>query len=239
MSAASDGMLFQIWPPIALCVVASMVAHWIGIWGWGLHPWKWKPWSQVTWRRTDYVWLSLTALSILPLAYQAHRFAADNDWATNFRNVDFAQQQLANAVTRFDAATCGWTPGRSEFSPSNFDALEDQRRIACDHARKLPAFLSGLLESRDRAKDFEVSFAPPKELVERGWIERYEVVSWAFKNLADMERKEALFEKRRVRGDLEKLLLVFAPYILGLGVAIRLARTTADVLHEKKRMSPR
>ncbi|MEO6191461.1 MAG: hypothetical protein ABIS20_00500 [Thermoanaerobaculia bacterium] len=185
--------------------------------------------DKLGWKKIDYIWLGLTALSLLTASSEVRRLVAGNRITseTIYRDATYERLQYRADFLRGGAVCREFV--RSELSPPDFDEVQAQFREVCNYGKMLYASLPPKppkaprelkLPLRPRVSDqqllgFYVTF-------DSSWNEYIQAEHW-LKELMDAAEKT----------DAEVTFVFFSPILLALALALRITKVTGEIRLER------
>jgi hypothetical protein len=177
------------------------------------------------WHQSDYVWLTVALLGILPPIAEIGRLRSSADAIDARADASGALSTLRMFTE--PESTCR-TFTRTEHSPPDFDRLVASHQSLCEWARLVRIRLPSELPEEPRS--FKVSALPPLPSLHGETIAKQanEIAAQheAYVELLDRWRDA---DARTERADWELNLLLVSPFLLAGAVALRLTRVTAQI----------
>jgi hypothetical protein len=187
--------------------------------------------SKLGWKVVDYIWLSVTALSLIGAAFGVRHMLASSQ-------VDGRKSYLKDSYKRL-GDEAGFLTGvavcrkftRSEFSPPSpeFERVQGEYDDMCRFGR---ALLSALPKEAPMDTN-EIKWPPRPRTTDKSLIEM----------LSDLDRVQADYTQAAIslektkelseRSDGEYALVVISPFLLMLALALRVTKVTGEILLEK------
>jgi hypothetical protein len=208
------------WISVAVFFGALIIFHLALVYS----PW---PLSKYYWKRVDYIWLSMSLISILGIVSQG-RMALAAGW------VPIAQQQIVYRKQDVDIALASWLNGacamhleKSPESPPDMEERIKQQNQFCALLKGLQQTIKPSLDARteiDQSKmhiptyPLAIDFAYEQDFV-KARLEGYNESIQAYEHLSDAVE----------RSDWEKLTLVLAPFLLAVALALRITKVSAEL----------
>lgn len=185
----------------------------------------WWPLSQRGWKKADYLWISLSLAGVLGATTEIRKESARGLADGQRRRVQAAMDYMTKtALPQAEAPYYCEAPGPGA------NMLGDLRLRVCDWARqiseRLPRPSAGVYPRIDRAT------LPPSDGLSQGNV----TIEGAVNNVEDGIRwynaeVDNLEQLRRdaERSDGEWDYLLVSPYLLALGMALRITKTTGEL----------
>lgn len=189
---------------------------------------RWLKLGKVAWKRTEYIWLGFAALGLLGAAAEARRFVAQNQLDTATIAANAAYEQLRRHVEFGMGPYFCRRFTRSEYSPRNLDEIQKEFDLAC----RWYTYLNGQLLPTAMPNFPPFDFDKPNYLatVSDSSLTRYfsEFDSLG-KHYRDAANKVSILKKQAERSHAEGGLIVIAPFLLAVALALRITKTTGEI----------
>jgi len=197
------------WMPLLVFLVALVFWHALLVY---------SPWRLTTraWKKVGYVWLTMSVISILSIASQSRQIINTNFIPSASDRVKYAASNVLGAMHDATLLSC-----KKWFADTQ---VEDQKY--CDYVNELEKNLSPTLNAgspveHDFAKDQTYPLAygyynqPRLEINVKNYNK-------SIQELNDIKANAQ-------RSDSEMILIVLAPFLLSIALALRMTKVTADL----------
>lgn len=187
--------------------------------------------SKRGWKYVDYAWLAIALLAIVSLSSDIRRQVAES-------RLEYTMQRARSMHALFSDLYVNQPPSyvcmkfvRSEFSPDDFDDIQEEFDRICDWFRLFgPRFSTATLPDYH---SFPVELLEPPNTTNESLVEvigELEQLLSFYNDAVDahMRISDAIAET-----ELEESIRFIWPWLFSLGVALRMTKVTGEVLHER------
>ncbi len=194
---------------------------------------RWFPLSLRIWKMADYLWLILVFLSILGLVGEARQFRAQSTHQESEWLVTQGMIEVRNWYTNYHILIC------EEAEKLKEKNLENTKYPAlCD-------FLEGSINDLNLLQRTESEFPELTPSLSKGLAEYTAIIPRLEQNI--LKRRIAHYNEKRAlhivniteskRSRLQMILLILAPVMFALALAIRFTKVTAEyrLLHPRNK----
>lgn len=189
--------------------------------------------GETAWKKIDYIWLSLTLISLVALTSEARQSLASNMLPLLETRVMFAGQDFQNTLPRWEEFVCNPPYEKSERSPPNFDELMQELSRYCGWLGELRPIINTSVEQHQLIDylPFEVTTG---HLTIIGDLEHlaYQVDSY---NAAVREFDQASLDAEK--SELDFILGYFAPILLAVALALRITKVSGELWWSQNKRS--
>jgi hypothetical protein len=208
------------WTPVVVFILALVLFHAVFI------HWPW-PLNGRNWKRVDYVWLTMSFISIIGLALQSRQTLSSTYVPLATDQVKSHGQDVIRTLADSVQLNCDIHFTKAPTSPPDFDQSVQQMAEYCSQLRDLQRALGPILRAgqkldRDVSKDTEYplayGFADLRDRLKSN-VEAY--------NNSIRVRQELQRDTARSEG--EQALMLFAPFLIALALALRMTKVTAEL----------
>lgn len=186
-----------------------------------------QPLDDIAWKRVDYIWVGLASLSIVSGAAEARKVMSgvlyDQTTARYIADVNYVRRE----TQRWRDVYCNAQRVRSELSPSNFDELVRQEKMACQWFQEALDYLKKR-DTQFEKGDFSISL-PTYKVQDPYSLQGIHRVEDLVKEFVDFKNYQKSLAAAKDRTELELILLVFSPVMFAAAVALRLTKVTGEV----------
>ena len=211
------------WKFVILVLVLTLLFHFL-VWPRNL--------SKANWKRVDYIWVSAGMLGLLSVVADV-RISTAKNWVEIERSRAQAIWDSFSYVTAEPESShfCSQFT-RTESSPSDFEYIQEQYNVGCEWLKNLEAYFSTY--SGKKLPDLtvqdipEIKFNNPVINDSSDWIKAR--VSDYERQMSALRATEDLHEIK----SWERQLKLLAPFLLCGALALRLAKVSGEVKHEKR-----
>ncbi|TAM48409.1 MAG: hypothetical protein EPN55_00170 [Gammaproteobacteria bacterium] len=213
------------WWALVIFLVGLIAFHFLLVWPRNL--------SKLGWKVVDYFWLATALLGVLGAVGIARQSAAQHLLATANVRVEGAASIVESALRFGTSGAICRKFVRSEYSPPPevFNRIQGEFDEQC----KWFTMAWKRLETSPFAKRTSLTLQDLGNTIPRGgeeWAITYLRESLDRYNMA-VANLERLIEAEK-RTDAEKVLSLFAPFLLAIALALRVAKVTGELLHERR-----
>lgn len=175
------------------------------------------------WHASDYAWLAVAFLAVLPAVAEIDRLRANADLVSARAEAGIALSVLRRYTD--PESTCR-SYVRSEYSPPDFDETVAAQADVCRWAESVRARLPA--ESSEVPARFTLPEAPPN--LTSITVRQVEGVHDAFNRYSKAINAWGTAERRLSRRDWEISFLLLSPFLFAGAVALRVTRVSAHAL---------
>lgn len=213
------------WIPLVVFVSALGACHFLFLW------WPWRL-GKDSWKRVDYVWLTMTFISIIGLVSQSRQTLSSTYVPFAADQVRFHAQDIESDLAFSAHLNCDFPKIKGPNSPPNFDDMVKQENEYCAQLKGLQHTLEQRLSGGQKI-DYDVSRDTEYPLADDFKNQRARLKSDvdAYNKSVD-KLQELQGESRRSVG--EEFLMLLAPFLIALALALRMTKVTADLRPEKQ-----
>jgi hypothetical protein len=208
------------WTPLAVFVLALVVCHVVLVYS------RWQL-SKENWKRVDYIWLTMTFISIIGLVSQSRQMLSTTYIPFAANQVRFHQQDIDRDLTDSAHLNCDFRFTKTPNSPPDFDESIQQMGEYCAQLRSLQRTLGPSLTARQKI-DYDVSRDTEYPLAYDFSNQRARLKSDVESFNRNIEILQDL-QKATGRSEAEQILVLFAPFLIALALALRITKVTADL----------
>jgi hypothetical protein len=188
--------------------------------------------DNVSWKKVDYIWLGLTALSLLTASSEVRRLVATNLTPSEMIYHDSAYERLRYQANFMRSGAVCLEFGRSELSTPDFDESQAQFRKVCEYGRRLYASLP----TKPPGELGELKLPVRPTVSDESLLNYYK---WFDDTLSEYAQAEHQFRKLKAateKTDTEEMLVFFAPIFLAVGLALRVTKVTGEIQLERAKI---
>jgi hypothetical protein len=178
------------------------------------------------WRLMDYIWISLTAIGLFATAAQVRNSMNQRLIPLSVPPLVTDFKILRDLLDTYTHAFCG-PHVRSDLSPPNFDAIEEERKIVCDWLKGVVLTLPDRVEP-----DFpELTMPAPPNVDEEVTING---IRGAFNSYNKLRREREALLAATKSNSFEEIIYTLGPLLTSVGLAIRFTKVTGELLIDLK-----
>ena len=185
------------------------------------------------WKQVDYVWLTMSVISILGLVSQTRQLINANyiPWAE--RRIKNNAEFILDTIRTASHLTCDFPTSKTSVSPTNFEEAVAQETKYCRYLHDLKTSLQDTLVTakpieHDFAKDTKYPLAYGYDFSQPRLEEQVRDYNGSLLKLNDV-RTAALHY------DAELALGLLAPFLIAIALALRITKVTAELRPERMR----
>ena len=188
----------------------------------GIHPL-----DDIWWKRVDYIWVGLASLSIISGAAEARKAMSSALYNQTTARIISDANYVKREVRRWEDVYCNARRVRSELSPSNFDELVSEEKLACRWVQDTLVYLIDRDAEFERG-NFSISL-PPYKIQDPYSLQGIHRIEDLVRDFVDFKNYQKGLAAGKDRTELELVLLVLSPVMFAAAVALRLAKVTGEV----------
>lgn len=196
---------------------------------------KWFPLSKITWKKVDYIWLFLATIGILSLISE-QRIQTAEYWVELEKNYTLTPLRTIDKTFLGESAQsyiC--SKGiRTEFAPKNFDEIERLSELHCEWFKKVRALLDSKLKETD-LPNIQIEDLPIVTFYEALHIDNVNEIKEFINEYNELKNKYITVQNLTKKDESERILFYLAPFILLIGLALRITKVTAEIIEENKK----
>lgn len=187
------------------------------------------PLSARAWKKADYIWLGVTALSLIAATAQVRKIEAANLLETFHGRWENADQHVLRKIQQAEDFECGLKFNKPEYiSQADWDKLEEQQASTCQWMRDAKAAVEDELK-KDQPELRQEILPSDQKVTREGQHQAIEAIrseiDWRHQSFLD--HKTLMSEARFSNGELA--LLWIWPLLLGFGFALRITKVTGEL----------
>ena len=178
----------------------------------------------------DYVWIAFTAVGLIGSTRNSQKSLGEIH-AADKKEVARIRLELLKIVIGTGDST--WPCNRfvrDEFSPLDFDKVVYEHKLACEWQKRI----RDMVESADT-----INLAPlpilPELKTTIGMLKDY--TARVRESVAEFNKEALLYNKyenQKKKGQTDIMFALLSPLLLIMGLAIRIAKVTGELQHEKQ-----
>ncbi|MGP2656526.1 hypothetical protein ACOJTA_05715 [Malaciobacter sp. WC5094] len=197
---------------------------------------KWFPLSKINWKRVDYIWLFLATIGIIALISE-QRIQTAKYWVKLDKNYTLTPLRTIDEVFLGKSAQsyiC--SKGiKSKYSPKNFDEIERLSELHCEWFKKVRTFLDSKLKEDD-LPNIKIEDLPIVTFYKAPHIDNVNEIKKFINNYNKLKKEYITVQNLTQKSEFEKVLFYLAPFILLIGLALRITKVTAEIIEEKEKI---
>jgi hypothetical protein len=186
---------------------------------------RWRPLTKIQWKRMDYLWLMLTTFGLIGLVERNRLIVANVDLYYNTWSIEGSARHIEYLFSR--QWVC-FRHIRTEYSPDNFDEIEDLFIQTCDWTTQTKEKVKPFLEKDMRIEGIE-KLIIPEPMLQEHVLEIVQSIETYNQAIDDRDRLKV--ESKET--ELTSVANWLAPIFLMLGLAIRFVKTAGEIRLEK------
>lgn len=196
---------------------------------------KWFPLSKINWKRVDYIWLSLATIGIMSLVSE-QRIQTAKYWVELDKNYTLAPLRAIDE-TFLSESTQSYICRkgiRTEFSPENFDEIEKLSELHCEWFKKARVLLDSKLKEND-LPNIQIEDLPIVTFYEAPDIDNVNEIKKFINDYNELKKEYKTLQNLTEKSEFERILFYLAPFILLIGLALRITKVTAEIIEENRK----
>ena len=204
-------------------VAALVIFHLLLVWPRNL--------SKRRWKYVDYVWLLVASLTIVSFSSDIRRQVTEN-------KLELATQRVKSMHAIFSKLYANQPPSyvcmkfvRGEFSPDNFDDLQEEFDRFCDWFRLFgPRFSTATLPDY---RSFPTDLLETPNTTNEFLVEVIGELKQQLSYYNDAVDTRMRVSRETAETEFEESIRLLWPWLFFLAVALRMTKVTGEVLHER------
>lgn len=221
MGSLLQNISTNIWCGFLALVVLTLILHICLVWL--------KNLSKKWWKRTDYIWLLLTAFGLIGVTNKVQERTSETQIELVNIRIPYRYHELYSILTPKDPDWICRKFIRSEYSPANFDAVVDDFNKAC----QWKSDMFNIVAKID---------SPNYDLIDTTKIpylndnsNTIEFKRWVLQDIRNYNEEVAIKKQNEQINESSKYdtFTLFGPILLILGLSLRITKVSGELKHEK------
>jgi hypothetical protein len=186
--------------------------------------------TKKSWKKVDYIWLGAASIGLISLASDV-RVSVANSWVEIERSRAIGILESIDYLAKEpESSYFCMTFVRGDYSPENFDEVQNNYRMACEWRKELSAYFGSINKLDTPIIIFDD--LPPVVFDDPTLNEAVVWLKDRLKEYEDQIKVLSMTEAAARKRSWESELGYYAPFLLCMALALRITKVTGEVRHE-------
>lgn len=197
---------------------------------------RWIPLGSIGWKRVDYFWLLMVVISVVSYASQARAILAGYIIDTSNSRVEASYSLFREYISMYDnsPAICREFV-RSEYSPpeEKLKQIQHEYDQTCNWFHQLAQGISTTPTTPTNPISWS-SLPIPPDITEKPLVQNIATVRSSLDEFNKQVQMHEHLTLQARRSPSEEMLMIFAPLLLSVALALRITKVTGEIKLERK-----
>lgn len=185
--------------------------------------------SEKGWKYVDYIWISFAVLGLFAGTIEVRRFVAENQVSMQKAYMISEYSDLIREIGFLQGAAVCRKFNRTEWSPQNFDEIQNEFDKICSFARDLNKRMPN--DPPEDIRELNIlSYPAVKDVVLQDMLKR---LPYCVKKYEDARKVYKETESAIHRSEIEIVFFILGPFFLAIALALRITKVTGELMLKK------